>query len=199
MCRRRNVRCGGVSAREPSTTGSFSQALTLSGLNTYDVSVTNNRPNIRRTHSAAKLSTSSNAPGYTFEDVTDDMGITDPTEYWITSDFPLQDALAMLTPEDNSYAAGPIQNGQLYYGNSSTADNTNLIEGMYQHSDNLHNWTTNLAQVLTNQLAILAPADDTPTSVYRGITNKTQQSHFRIRWCTFASHKPLRYDIGKLT
>ena len=155
-----------------------------------------NRPSIRLTHSTAKVGTSSGTDGLTFLDVPNDMDIPDPTEYWIAGDEPLHDALAMLTPADNSYAAGPIQQGQLNYGNVSylsTSNPINLVEGMYQHSDNLHNWTTNLAQVLTNQFAILSPAEGMASSDYSGVTNKTQRSHFHIRWCTFATYRSLPY------
>ena len=161
----------------------------MAGLNTYDVSMESNRASINLTHSTAKMGSSGpfaavDGP-FNFLDIPSDMGIETASEYWVSGPQTLADELAQLTPKGNSYVSGPILEGQLVYGSNSDSGSPNLIEGLYHHSDNLANWTDNLAQTITNRFAVLAPAEDTQQeSGYFGVTNLVQVTHFKIRWCT---------------
>ena len=97
----------------------------------------------------------------------------------------MQAATAMLLPRNNSYVWGaPGYFGGFNYGNNT--DNVlSLIEGVYQHSGNLQNWTLNLAAALTSNLGEVAPANDRSfangTAYYDGTATRSE-TFFKIRW-----------------
>ena len=98
----------------------------------------------------------------------------------------MQAVTAMVLPRNNGYVWGiPFYFGGLRYGTNS--DNIlNLIEGVYQHSGNLHNSMLNMATALTNNLAEVQPAKSpsnfwNDTDYYDGIATRSE-TFFKIRW-----------------
>ena len=154
-----------------------------------------NRASIDLTHSTSWMyylpyegdSTGFTGDTMTFTNISNSMEIADPTVYTVKGSDTLASAVAILYPSNNSYVSGPVQEHQLIYGNGMSSDGLNLIRGMYHHSDNLQNWTQNLAQALTNRLAELSPATDYE---YSAVKNQTHESHFKIRWCELSSLPP---------
>lgn len=152
-----------------------------SGLNLYDINVVNGTTTAKLASSYTKLGSSSNidAVGLSF---LDDIGNSVlPQSYGLSGDS--QDAvaheIAKLMPPENSYVKPDFNlPDQFIFGNSTAY--LNLVQGLYRHSENLQNWTTNLAQVLTNNLAVVAPAP--ATSEYDGVAQQLR-TYFKIRWC----------------
>lgn len=159
------------------------------------------RASVNLKTSSSKMSPQSNTgtssdsllQGPSFIDIPNDFDIYPPPRssvdaYGLGSNFAwrsMQAATAMLLPRNNSYVWGvPAYFGGFSYGNN-TDSVLNLIEGVYQHSSNLHNWTLNLAAALTSNLGIVAPTEDQAffngTAYYDGIATRSE-TFFKIRW-----------------
>lgn len=87
-----------------------------------------------------------------------------------------------LIPFDISYVVADWASPSLYRFTPPGTAGINLLEGVYRHSDNLQNWTMNLARELTNNMAIVTPA--TQTDQYDGEVF-SPKIYFKIRWCKY--------------
>ena len=94
---------------------------------------------------------------------------------------PMQGATAILLPRNKSYVTGV----PYYFAGVEYADNNgglSLVEGVYQNSNNLHNWTLNLAAALTSNLGEVAPVEDDYFCKYYEGTATRSETFFKIRW-----------------
>ena len=83
-------------------------------------------------------------------------------------------------PNSNSYVSIYSNTSSPYRYGTPSAFAFNLIEGLYRGSDNLQNWTLNMAQALTNNIGAVLPAPQ--TGQYNGVVY-SEQTYFNIRWC----------------
>ncbi|KAI0468505.1 hypothetical protein F4859DRAFT_205760 [Xylaria cf. heliscus] len=156
-------------------------ALWLS-LNYYDLSVRNGTTMYRVTRNYTDMGVNNVQDGLNFIDPGTGWAISDPPYYGLSS---YEDGYALLTattnliPYDSSYVAADWSMPSLYRFNSPNTVGINLLEGVYRHSDNLQNWTMNLAQAITNNMAAIGPAPQTDR--YDGIAS-SPQTYFKIRW-----------------
>ncbi|KAI1740461.1 hypothetical protein F4680DRAFT_448216 [Xylaria scruposa] len=151
-------------------------------LNYYDLSVENGTTTYRVSKSYTDIAANSEQDGLNFVDPKTGWAISDPPYYGV-SDF--QDRMALLAattnlvPYNDSYVAADWVLPNYYrFGPPNTA-NLDLLQGVYYHSDDLRNWTLNLAQAITNNIAAVSPAPQ--TDQFDGHVF-SQQSYFKIRW-----------------
>ncbi|KAI1752666.1 hypothetical protein F4782DRAFT_111028 [Xylaria castorea] len=159
-------------------------ALWLS-LDYYDLSVQNGTTKYNVTKSYTDIGANSEQDGLNFIDPKTGWAISDPPYYGL-SDFQdryaLLAATANLVPYNNSYVAADWNLPSYYrFGPLNTA-NIDLLQGVYYHSDDLRNWTLNLARALTNNIAAVSPAPQ--TDQYDGHVF-SPQAYFKIRWCEY--------------
>ncbi len=156
------------------------------GLNLYDISVENGSVATSLAASYTKLGGSSSLPdanGPSFLDYPENSGLPRPCGIMGQAAGAVADTIGAFPPLGNSSLAPDLQlPTQFIFGESSSY--LSLVQGLYRHSDNLQNWTTNIAQALTSNFAIVAPAS--ATDEYNGIAMQSQ-IHFKIRWCGLMS------------
>ncbi|KAI0868671.1 hypothetical protein GGS24DRAFT_481657 [Hypoxylon argillaceum] len=149
-------------------------ALWLS-LNYYDLSVTDGTTKYDVTRSYTEIG------GVNFID-SDGFPASDSPYYGLNSTddiSALREAINNLIPFDISYVVADWASPSLYRFTPPGTAGINLLEGVYRHSDNLQNWTMNLARELTNNMAIVTPA--TQTDQYDGEVF-SPKIYFKIRW-----------------
>ncbi|KAI0857458.1 hypothetical protein F4860DRAFT_489307 [Xylaria cubensis] len=156
-------------------------ALWLS-LNYYDVSVQNGTTLYRVTKSYTDMGANSEQDGINFIDPKTGWAIDDSPYYGLSDyqdRYALLAATANLVPYNNSYVVADWNLPSYYrFGPPNTA-NLDLLQGVYYHSDDLRNWTLNLAQAITNNIAAVSPAPQ--TDQYDGEVF-SPQAYFKIRW-----------------
>ncbi|KAJ9606319.1 hypothetical protein H2200_009280 [Cladophialophora chaetospira] len=158
----------------------------------YDINVVNGTTSANITKSYNKLagtsSSSSNFPVFV-----DDIGneVMD-RPYGVLNDAvdTLSNTISTLFPPNNSWVAPQPDYSfptKLAFGLSNTY--LNLVQGLYEHSDNLQNWTQNMAQALSSNIATVSPAND--TSEFDGLALQSKTC-FHIRWCKYRPTTAMR-------
>jgi hypothetical protein len=158
--------------------------ITASGFNYYDVGVHNGTARVKLERSYSHLAGTSSGPENGLLQFLDDNGyLVTQQPYGVNSNsaMAMSQVTANLVPAADSYVRPTWMNGQYFFGRANSA--LNMIEGLWRQSDNLQNWTSNLAQEITNNLAVVSPAP--ATDEYDGIAVQPQ-TYFKIRWCKCA-------------
>ncbi|KAI0444888.1 hypothetical protein F4803DRAFT_510202 [Xylaria telfairii] len=151
-------------------------------LNYYNLSVKNGTTNYTVTQSFTDMGANNEQAGLNFIDPKSGLAISDPPYYGLSN---YEDRYALLTatmnliPYNNSYVVADSSAPSHYRFGPPDTVGINLLEGVYRHSDNLQNWTANLAQALTNNIATVSPAPQTER--YDGDVH-SPQAYFKIRW-----------------
>jgi hypothetical protein len=155
--------------------------MTFLGLNYYEITVINGTVYMKLAGSYSRLEGTSSKPNNGLLQFLDDDGyLVTKQPYGVDSNTAdtISEVTANLVPAGESYVRPYWQNGLYYFGQANST--LNMIEGLWRKSDNLQNWTVNLAQGFTNNLAVVSPAP--ATDEYDGIALQPQ-THFKIRWC----------------
>ena len=159
----------------------------IPGLNYYGIRVSNGSTIVELVESYSRLAGTSEGPDNgLLQFLTPGGDLVTREPYGVNSqsaDY-LSETTANLIPPNNSYVR-PTWSGKYFFGRGEPG--LNPIEGLWRHSDNLQNWTQNLAQEMTNNLAVVSPAPD--TDEYDGIALQPQ-TRFKIRWCKY--HSPTK-------
>ncbi|TRX94188.1 hypothetical protein FHL15_004956 [Xylaria flabelliformis] len=151
-------------------------------LNYYDVSVQNGTTLYRVTKNYTDMGANSEQDGLNFIDPKTGWAIDDSPYYGLSDyqdRYALLAAITNLVPYNNSYVVADWNLPSYYRFGPPNTSNLDLLQGVYYHSDDLRNWTLNLAQAITNNIAAVSPAPQ--TSQYDGEVF-SPQAYFKIRW-----------------
>ncbi|KAI0973611.1 hypothetical protein F4678DRAFT_406196 [Xylaria arbuscula] len=150
-------------------------------LNYYDIDVQNGTTVSTVTKTYTSIMSNNVQPGLNF---VDDVGLAigEAPYYGIGSSddvYAIKAITGDFFPPGNSYVSIYSNTTSPYRYGTPGDFAFNLIEGLYRNSDNLQNWTLNMAQALTNNFGTILPA--TQTDQYDGVAY-SEQLYFNIRW-----------------